>query len=187
MENGQQTQKRSWKQIITEGCRGIAVLLAAAVICVGIRAIVPHRAESCSLFWQCVIVLEEYGTHEHSGSYVPEGATLVGEVDAMGVDSDGQIAGRTQYLYESEGWETGRILITKGDADTEPYFDEVTLAGNEREKERKTDYYVSFTTKDGETTEKISEAQFRRIAADGYVRYTRAALGRNLVAYTVCS
>lgn len=78
---------------------------------------------------------------------------------------------RTKYYYEYEAWAEGRTVIERGKPGTEPYYGEVNLSDNERERERITEFYVMFTHKDDPVSMPITQAQYEQIIADGMVLY----------------
>lgn len=155
---------------------------------------IKHKGEVIRSYWQCDVVLEEFRLVRETGRVLPEGATLISSVDITQtpIDSDGyadynRTETYTEYEYEWETWTEGRSIKTMGDVNEIPYFGEVELAENEREKKRITSYYVIFETKDGNVTKEVDEQQFRQIVEDGYIIYTRAKVDWDTIEYTICN
>lgn len=167
----------------------IAPLTASCVMHVFSK--IPHKTDSYGSWWQCDIYLEEYGLIQQSGPELPEGATLISTatITSHKLDRDGDPTGEVEteisYYYECEGWGEGRVITTKGNPNTIPYYGEVELGENEREKERTTTYYVIFTAKDESVTLPVSEHQYKQIEEVGYIKYTRDRQVQGENAYTI--
>ncbi|MBR4201268.1 MAG: hypothetical protein IKQ91_08370 [Oscillospiraceae bacterium] len=80
---------------------------------------------------------------------------------------------RTKYYYEYDAWVDGRTLTSKGNSDTEPYFEDFTLGDKERERERTKVFYVDFTDKDNPLHLAIPEEAYNQLKNESVLQYRR--------------
>lgn len=122
----------------------LGVLGTIASVAGIIYVLLPKKEEVTvsQLTWEREVKVEEFKEVEETGTTVPEGATVT-KVATKDKTVDGTVKQIICYTYIIKKWVTDHSLVTTGDSDTTPYFDdEATLPEDRRYGKRKEKYII---------------------------------------------
>ena len=123
---------------------------------------------------------EDYGNGQFGVFRIPFPLTLcIGQPDMITMHYETETyeepiyatVPRTKYYYEYDAWVDGRLIVTRGNKNTQPYFKEFTLGEKERESGRTTDYFIQIQHNGGPVDLKVTQKQYDLFARCEIVAY----------------